>query len=459
MKLKITLLFLIAFSFFSVLGQEDQELEVELEQVEYKEVEYKEVEPEKDLLSVGAGVGVAGYKGDLIGGSGESILANTKVYYNFGFERRFGKVLGIELGGLIGKLSYNENALDNNSYRNFESDIKQFGANFIFNFDNDLIMNKQSPFSPYIAAGLHFFTFNSSADLLDKNGDEYHYWNDGSIRVLDQNAPDASVNTPTTKRDYIFETPLTGNYSKSSLSIPTTLGLKWKITERFQGRIYATYNFLMTDNIDHATDNNKNDGYFNGGFSLHYILRKRKEKDARYKDIDFKKIDRSDQDRDGVPDLKDDCQGTPWNAKVDKRGCPLDTDGDGVPDYLDQEPNTVAGMQVDEQGRTITDELLEARKAEKNRIVTERKTTFSEEASTETLENIFKDIKERLANSNISSKKIGENMPANLKSIDADYDGLISTQEMQDTFDGFFEGSNNFTVKDLHKLIEYFFEQ
>lgn len=416
-------------------------------------------ENERDLLSIGAGVGVAGYNGDLVGNSNESILSNTKTYYNFGIERRFGKILGIELSGLMGKLSYNENTLDTISYRNFESNIKQFGVNFIFNFDNDITMKKQSPFSPYIAAGIQYFSFNSSSDLLDKDGNNYHYWNDGSIRIVEQNTPEASYTTPITKRDYNFETPLKGNYSQSTIVIPATLGLKWKITERFQGRIYGTYNFLMSDNIDNATDNSKNDSYFNGGFSLHYVLRKKKEKDLTYEDVDFKKINKSDKDRDGVIDLKDDCQGTPWNAKVDKKGCPLDGDNDGVPDYKDQELTTAKGMNVDEMGQTITDSLLQARIDEKNRIVTERKTTFSEEASTETLNNIFSDIKERLANSNISSKKIGENMPSNLKSIDADYDGLISTQEMQDTFDGFFEGNNNFTVKDLHKLVDYFFEQ
>lgn len=419
----------------------------------------KSQESNKDLLSIGAGVGIAGYNGDLISNSNESILSNTKVYYNFSIERRFGKILGIELAGLIGQLSYNENTLDTISYRNFESDIKQFGVNFIFNFDNDLIMKKQSPFSPYLAAGVQFMSFDSSSDLIDEDGNNYHYWDDGSIRTIDQNTPEASYYTPITKRDYNFETPLSGNYKQSMLVIPATLGLKWKITERFQGRIYGTYNFLMGDNIDNATDNTKNDSYFNGGFSLHYILRKRKEKDQTYADVNFKKIDKSDRDKDGVIDLKDDCQGTPWNAKIDKKGCPLDGDKDGVPDYRDQELNTAEGFTVDEFGQTITDSLIQARIDEKNIIITERKTTFSEEASTETLENIFTDIKERLANSNISSKEIGENMPANLRSVDADYDGLISTQEMQDTFDGFFEGNNNFTVKDLHKLINYFFEQ
>lgn len=419
-------------------------------------------ENEKDLLSVGTGVGVAGYIGDLSKGANESILSNTKTYYNFGLERRFGKILGVELAGILGQLSYNENALDSNSYRNFEADVKQFGVNLIFNFDNDVTMKKQSPFSPYIATGFQFFSFNSSADLVDASGNKYHYWDDGSIRILPQDSPDASYNTETTKRDYNFETPLSGSYSNSTFSIPATLGLKWKITERFQGRIYGTYNFLMSDYIDNVSDD-KSDSYFNGGFSLHYILRKGKTKEEKekdiYKDVDFKKINRSDKDKDGVVDIKDECQGTPWNAKVDKRGCPLDGDKDGVPDYKDQQLNTPEGMNVDEIGQAITDSLIQARIEEKNRIVTERKTTFSEEATTETLDNIFADIKQRLAESNISSKEIGENMPENLKAVDTDTDGLISTQEMQDAFDGFFEGTNSFSVKDLHKLVDYFFEQ
>ena len=35
----------------------------------------------------------------------------------------------------------------------------------------------------------------------------------------------------------------------------------------------------------------------------------------------------------------------------------------------------------------------------------------------------------------------------------------ISASEITEASDGFFEGSNNFTVKLLHDLIDYFFEQ
>lgn len=418
-------------------------------------------EAERDLLSIGLGVGMAGYNGELLGESSESILANTRPYYNLSLEKRFGKILGIELAGMTGKLSYNENRLDSNSHRNFESKVVQVGVNFIFNFDNDLVMKKKSPFAPYLSAGAHLFNYNSSTDILDKDGKQYQYWDDGSIRTINQNDTEASFDSPKTKRDYEFETAIE---KKSTIAIPASLGFKWKFSERVQGKFYGSYVFLFSDKIDNVTSNNNNDHYYKTGFSLNFILMKKKISVAgpnkiNYDDIDFKKINKSDKDKDGVVDLKDDCQGTPWNAKVDKRGCPLDGDEDGVPDYMDLELTTEKGMNVDENGLTITDSLIQARIEEKNRIVTERKTTFSEETTTETLENIFVDIKERLANSKTLTKAIGEEMPENLKTVDKDLDGLISTQEMQGAFDGFFEGTNNFSVKDLNKLVDYFFEQ
>lgn len=57
-----------------------------------------------------------------------------------------------------------------------------------------------------------------------------------------------------------------------------------------------------------------------------------------------------DSDDDGVPDHRDACPGTPPGVRVDARGCPPDTDGDGVPDHLDRCPRSAAGSAVDADG-------------------------------------------------------------------------------------------------------------
>lgn len=57
-----------------------------------------------------------------------------------------------------------------------------------------------------------------------------------------------------------------------------------------------------------------------------------------------------DSDGDGVPDVSDDCPGTPSGVRVDNAGCPLDSDGDGVYDYLDRCPDTPKGVKVGANG-------------------------------------------------------------------------------------------------------------
>jgi OOP family OmpA-OmpF porin len=59
-----------------------------------------------------------------------------------------------------------------------------------------------------------------------------------------------------------------------------------------------------------------------------------------------------DSDGDGIPDLSDNCPGTPPEARglIDIRGCPIDTDCDGIPDYRDSCPDNHAGAAVDNLG-------------------------------------------------------------------------------------------------------------
>jgi OOP family OmpA-OmpF porin len=57
-----------------------------------------------------------------------------------------------------------------------------------------------------------------------------------------------------------------------------------------------------------------------------------------------------DSDRDSVYDGLDKCPNTPIGAKVDRNGCPIDSDGDGVADGIDQCPDTPKGATVDAKG-------------------------------------------------------------------------------------------------------------
>jgi hypothetical protein len=60
--------------------------------------------------------------------------------------------------------------------------------------------------------------------------------------------------------------------------------------------------------------------------------------------------DLADDDRDGIPNRRDRCPGTPPGVLVNDRGCATDTDGDGVPDGLDRCPATPRGEAVDRFG-------------------------------------------------------------------------------------------------------------
>ncbi len=64
-------------------------------------------------------------------------------------------------------------------------------------------------------------------------------------------------------------------------------------------------------------------------------------------------FEKSDGDKDGVPDDEDQCSETYSGEAVDAQGCSesqKDTDGDGVNDSLDQCPDTTSGDEVDAAG-------------------------------------------------------------------------------------------------------------
>jgi opacity protein-like surface antigen len=404
----------------------------------------------KQLPSIALGVGVLTFNGDINRGS----LSSIKAGYNLTVEQRIGSCFGVSLNGIYGELSDNERSANRNL--NFYSKIIQADIAVQFHLDNDFIFKRNSPFAPYVFIGLGYLKFDPKGDLKDHWGDTYHYWSDGTIRSL----PESSLNVVDAnilKRDYTYETNLKDsltNYSRGAVSFPVGLMFNLKMTNNLSANIGASYYLTLTDWIDNIKSN-KNDGYLYGNFSLKYTFTQKTNNFKNYSNVDFASIDNQDTDEDGVKDLKDECTGTPKGVKVDSKGCPEDSDKDGVEDYRDKELTTKKGATVDEFGITQTDELLASKQAKFDSLATERSEIFNQNPSLSYLEELDSKAIDTRKN-NIDKKN---NIPSALRAADTNNDGYISSIEIKNAINGFFDGTSSFTVEKLNDLIDYFFEQ
>ena len=338
-------------------------------------------EKRAEILTIGIGSGLNSFNGDINLKEGISPLTSTRSSFLFNIEKRLTNTLGLQLDVSMGKLSVNERSTTVINNRNFESDILKIGTNFVLHLDNDKLIKKASPFSPYISLGISYLSFSSYSDDFDENNNLYHYWNDGSIRDVAQS--DTSTNTNLLYRDYNYETPLEDSsvtYARNTFSMPFTLGFKWKLSNQIQLRLFASYNYTLTDWIDNVNANDNNDVFTTLGFSVNYVFRKVDlEEKNKYADVNMHDLNISDEDADGVYDLNDLCHHTKKGVKVDTKGCPLDSDNDGVADYLDKEPNTKASVTVDEEGRELTDSLLKVRIFIRDSMEIEKRKVYSGE--------------------------------------------------------------------------------
>jgi hypothetical protein len=407
---------------------------------------------EKHKPSLMLGVSALKFQGYVGSHSDLNPVLDTRLGYFLSVEQRFGKILGVEVTGLYGKLAGTDNSAT--SHMNFQSQIMQGHIMLTANFDR--VFKEDPAVSPFINVGIGYMMFTSYSDMKDKNGKAYNYWKDGSIR--DQ--PDSTQYQATAaviKRDYTYETQLKTNNVTGCLVVPVGGGLNFHLgsDRRWTTSIGVNYTMCFTNWIDNSGQGSNS--YISGNVGIQYEFSKKKSSGSsdRYNNVDFSSVDHLDADKDGVPDDKDDCHGTPVGAKVDKRGCPLDSDGDGVPDYLDKEPNTPKGNKVDGYGVTINESELAAHQLAWDSLAPERSKEFNVAPSKAYLEKIEAEAKKVRGKSNTAASKI----PADLKAADLNNDGYISADEITKTIDSFFEGSTDFTVEKINKLIDYFFEQ
>lgn len=395
-------------------------------------------------------LGVSGLKFYGYVGSNSDLnpLLDARLGYFLAIEQRFGKVLGVELTGLYGKLAGTDNSTV--SHLNFESTIFQGALMLTANFDK---VFKEDPLvSPFVNAGIGYMAFTTYGDIL-RGSDTLHYWSDGSIKDISESAPNSGAATPL-KRDYIYETQLKTNGETGTLVVPMGGGLNFHFGRKWTASIGANYNMLFTTWVDNT--GKKSNSYLSANVGIQYEFKKgsNAKGEERYKDVNFANVDHLDADKDGIPDDKDDCHGTLSGVKVDKRGCPLDGDGDGVADYLDKEPATKKGNKVDGFGVTIDEEAIARHQMEWDSLAPERSKEFNVAPSMEYLKKIEEEAKKVRAAAGTQSK-----IPADIQPADLNKDGYISADEITKTIDGFFEGSNDFTVEKLNRLIDFFFEQ
>lgn len=400
-------------------------------------------------LSVTAQAGGLKFLGDVGKKNNANFFSDMRLGYNLGVEYRIGKVLGIGIDGMYGKLAGTDN--DKSSHLNFQTTVMGGGLNLFAFFDK--LGEKEKDVSPYIHAGFGYLMFDPYGDLRDKNGIVYQYWTDGSIRNLTESTANEPLSA-SLKRDYKYETQLKdsiANYARNTFYIPVGLGAKFKMGFRASLRVGVAYNICLSDYIDnHKKGGNDSWASANVGLNINFG---KKPKDA-YSNVDFAAVDNSDTDGDGVKDLDDRCLGTPKGVKVDGKGCPDDKDDDGVFDYMDKELTSKKGVKVDGNGVTIDEEALAKRQLAWDSLSTERSEGFNNAPSLSYLKEIEEKAKQNQAQTGKTSK-----IPAEFVEADYNKDGNISAAEITKTIDGFFEGENSFNVEKINKLIDYFFEQ
>ena len=325
--------------------------------------------------AIGLGTGMFSFYGDLYEKHFQAPMV-SRIGYDLNVSQRFTNYLQFNFYVLFGKLGANERYTPNNRNLNFESQIRVGGLNLTYNFDNFLPKNRDA--SPYISLGFESLEFLSKSDIYDEYGNKYYYWADGSTRNIDENASNAS-SAILIHRDYKYESDIRemnldgfGKYPERSWAIPVGAGVMFKINDYWNFKIGATMHFTFTDYIDGVSNKSvgnrvgkkSNDKFMMSSVSLHYNFGI-KEKGAEeidedtFKDVDFFALDLSDLDKDGVPDSKDSCQGTPENVPVDAKGCPLDDDNDNVPNYKDDELDSPKDSFVDTKGVQLNDSIID----------------------------------------------------------------------------------------------------
>jgi hypothetical protein len=370
------------------------------------------------LPSIMGGIGVTYFNGNINNASGVTPYSTVRTGFSLGVEERPVIFLGVSLSGMYGQLASSERSETPSKNLNFQATILSGELTANLHFDG-LIMKPDAVLSPFIFAGVSFLSGTSYADTRDAKGEPYYYWTDGSIR----NEPETAADITTAKiiqRSYKYDSTLG---SISTLCIPVGVGLKFRLTDNILMNVQAAYYFTFSNDLEGyknlSTSVNastggaaaalKNEKYLFSVCTIEYHFTPKdnspKVDESRYSNVPWQSIDvKVDTVKANTKDI---------SAADAKR---LDS--------LDQHHDTSA---------------------------VDRAAAFF--ANPNAGGSIVKSIDDQ--KHNVDPDKL----PARFRPADKNHDGYISSQEITQTIDEFFDGTSPMTIADINALIDYFFDQ
>ena len=288
--------------------------------------------------------GFSKQKEDIANGAGGFII-NFQLSPVIGFNAN---VMGGSLGGTkrtIGSGPESEGANQNVKFKTLFID---YTLNTTVNFVNLMYSDrtKERFFTAYLTGGIGFISFKALKTRLK----------DTQTQSAGDIVGNSSSSSSSMKADKMT----------TELIIPAGLGMKFRLSKRFDLGLEYTQRFaLSSDKLDATVAGKKSSdsyGYFSAFVTVKFGKQtKSKEWVNPFEALNQNMVDlqanvdglAQDGDGDGVSDIFDKEENTPADIAVDGSGRSLDTDGDGVPDYLDADPFTSKGARVDENGKEL----------------------------------------------------------------------------------------------------------
>jgi len=363
------------------------------------------------LPSVMGGVGVLYFNGNIGKGSGITAYSTIRGGYTIGVEERPISFLGIQLDAMIGKLASSERSDTPSNNLNFQTNVVQVELTANLHLDG-LLLKKDAPIAPYLYTGFSYMSYSKYTDLYDSKGEKYYYWTDGSIRNVPQNAYDvstanASNNYHVVQRSYNYNTLVA---SGSTECVPIGLGVKVKLTDNIAVNVQAAYYFTFTNSLEvysSVANGTAKDKYLYSFATIEYHFTRKQEShldETRYQNVTM--------------------------------------DNSFIQDTLKKNDKGIS-----EADSKRLDSLYEHH----DTSAVSRSEAFNEHPTEGALKEQDQD--------ELKKKHDPNKVPPRFRPADKNHDGYISSQEITEAIDEFFDGTSTMTIADINGLIDYFFDQ